>query len=54
MLSMGPFNHELIVKAAVEGERQFLLQALCLDPFVKSLRVARQLMEDCLEQYLPA
>ena len=43
--------HELVVKAAVAGDRQCFLEALCLDPFVRSLRVARRLMDDYIEQY---
>ena len=42
---------ELVAQAAVEGDRRFFLEALCLDPFVQSLRKAKQLMEDYLIEY---
>ena len=48
--------HELVVQAAVTGERQRFMEALCLDPFVHSLKTARNLMDDYLreyEEYLP-
>ncbi len=43
--------HELIVEAAVTGERRLFLEALCLDPFVHSLATARNLMDDYLGEY---
>lgn len=43
--------HELVVKAAITGDRSLFLQALCLDPFVHGLRTARALMDDYLNEY---
>ena len=43
--------HELVVKAAVQGDRRLFLQALCLDPFVHDLDTARGIMADYLEEY---
>jgi 6-phospho-beta-glucosidase len=47
---------ELTVKAAVEGNKNVALQALTIHPLVGSAKVAKQLLEDILEQnkeYLP-
>jgi alpha-galactosidase len=43
--------HELIARAAEEGDRRLFLEALCLDPFVRGLSTARNLMEDYLREY---
>lgn len=43
--------HDLVVEAAVEHSRQKLLEAMCLDPFVRSLKTARDLVEDYLTEY---
>ena len=43
--------HELIAEAAVTGERRLLLEALCLDPYVRGLTTARKIMEDYLAEY---
>jgi alpha-galactosidase len=43
--------HELIARAAAEGSRQHFLEALCLDPFVRNLRIAKKIMEDYLAEY---
>ena len=43
--------HELIARAAVEGERRLFLEALCLDPFVHSLNAAKRICEDYIEEY---
>jgi alpha-galactosidase/6-phospho-beta-glucosidase family protein len=48
--------HELIVRAAVTGDRQHFLEALCLDSSVHSLKTARGLLEDYIaayREYLP-
>jgi alpha-galactosidase len=43
--------HDLIAQAAVEHSRQKLLEAMCLDPFVRSLKTARELVEDYVGEY---
>jgi len=43
--------HELVVQAAVNGDRRLFLEALCLDPFVHDLDTARSLMSSYLEEY---
>ena len=43
--------HELIARAAVEGDRRLFLQALCLDPFIRGLSAARRIMDDYLADY---
>ncbi len=49
-------NQEMIVHAALEGDRGLALQAMVNDPLVPSLSVARGLLHDLLEahaEYLP-
>jgi alpha-galactosidase/6-phospho-beta-glucosidase family protein len=49
-------NQELIVVAALNGDRSLALQAMVSDPLVPSLRIARALLDDLLEAhaaYLP-
>ena len=43
--------HELLVRAAVEGEPQLFFESLSLDPFVRSLRTARALQQAYLSEY---
>ena len=43
--------HELIARAAAEGDRRLFLEALCLDPYVRGLSTARAIMADYLEAY---
>ena len=47
---------ELIVDACVLGDRELALQALCLDPMVDDIDVARAVLDDYLDvhrQHLP-
>lgn len=44
---------ELVVDAAVLGERQLALQALLLDPMVQDIRRARAILDDYLSQFAP-
>src|SRR5579859_1032674 len=49
-------NQELIVQAALEGDRRLALQAMVNDPLVGNLEIARKLLDDLLEahaEYLP-
>ena len=49
-------THELVAQAAVTGNRQRFLEALCLDPSAPSLSTARALMDEYLaayREYLP-
>ena len=44
------------MKAMVEGDRKLALQALCLDPMIDDIEVAKHLLEDSLTafaDYLP-
>ena len=41
----------LTVDAVVAGDRQMALQALLLDPVVRDLDIARDILEDYLETY---
>ena len=43
--------HELVAQAAVTGDRRLVLEALCLDPFVRGLSNARGIMNDYLAEY---
>lgn len=43
--------HELVARAAQEGDRDILLKALCLDPFTEDLPTMRALMEEYLREY---
>ena len=49
-------NQELIVQAAIEGDRKLALQAMVNDPLVHDLKTARALLDDLLEahaEFLP-
>jgi len=46
-------NQELIVHAALTGDRQLALQAIVNDPLVASLDIARSLLDDLLEAHAP-
>jgi alpha-galactosidase/6-phospho-beta-glucosidase family protein len=43
--------HEMIAKAAHEGSDNLAIQALCLDPYVRSLSQARNIWADFREEY---
>lgn len=43
--------HEMIAKAAYEGDENLAVQALCLDPYVRSLTQARNIWKDFREEY---
>lgn len=43
--------HELIVEAASEGDENLVLQALCLDPYVRSITQAKAIWRDFQEEY---
>ncbi|MBQ7696486.1 MAG: hypothetical protein IJT50_15330, partial [Lentisphaeria bacterium] len=49
--------HEMIARAAVEGDDGLVLQALCLDPYVRSINQAKNIWREFRELYredLPA
>jgi alpha-galactosidase/6-phospho-beta-glucosidase family protein len=49
-------NQEMIVRAALEGDRKLALQAMANDPLVHDLRKARAILDELLvahERYLP-
>lgn len=43
--------HEMISKAAHEGDEALVVQALCLDPYVRSLTQARNIWADFKKEY---
>lgn len=43
--------HELVAKSAHEGDPNLFLQALCLDPYVRSITQARGIWNDYLKEY---
>jgi alpha-galactosidase len=43
--------HEMIAKAAHEGDAQLVEQALCLDPYVRSITQARRIWEDFRKEF---
>jgi alpha-galactosidase len=43
--------HELVVQATLAGDRQLVLQAMCLQPQVRSLAQARAIVDDFLKEY---
>jgi alpha-galactosidase/6-phospho-beta-glucosidase family protein len=43
--------HEMIDKAAHEGDDSLAVQALCLDPYVRSLSQARNIWRDLRKEY---
>ncbi len=58
-LPMGPMElcrrqitlHEMIAKAAHEGDESLVQQALCLDPYVRSITQARNIWADFKKEY---
>jgi alpha-galactosidase len=58
-LPMGPAEvcrrqiavHEMVVKAVVEGDAALATQALCLDPYVRSITQARAIWADFYKEY---
>jgi alpha-galactosidase len=48
--------HRLVVEAAVKGDRNLALQAMCLDPYIKSITQAKNILNEYLKiyrKYLP-
>jgi alpha-galactosidase/6-phospho-beta-glucosidase family protein len=43
--------HEMIAKATHEGDDSLAVQALCLDPYVRSLSQARSIWADFRKEY---
>jgi len=43
--------HEMVVDATVHGDRQLALQAMCLDPYIRSITQARRILADFLSEY---
>jgi alpha-galactosidase len=43
--------HEMVVKAVVEGDAALATQALCLDPYVRSITQARAIWADYYKEY---
>jgi alpha-galactosidase/6-phospho-beta-glucosidase family protein len=43
--------HEILVQAAVTGDRSLALQAMALDPYIRSLSQAKAILADFLEKY---
>ena len=43
--------HEMIAKAANDGDESLVIQALCLDPYVRSLSQARNIWKDFRKEY---
>ena len=43
--------HEMIAQAAVEGDDELVLQALCLDPYVRSITQAKNIWREFREVY---
>lgn len=43
--------HELVVQATVAGDRSLALQAMCLQPQIRSLSQARAILDDFLKEY---
>ena len=43
--------HEMIAKAAAQGDAGLVVQALCLDPYVHSITQARRIWEDYFREY---
>lgn len=58
-LPMGPAEicrrqialHEMVVKATVDGNASLAVQALCLDPYVRSITQARAIWSDYYKEY---
>ena len=45
--------HDMIAQAAVDGDAALAVQALCLDPYVRSLNQARAIWDDYYREYKP-
>ena len=45
--------HELVVRATMAGDRQLALQAMCLQPQIRSLAQARAIFDDFMKVYAP-
>jgi alpha-galactosidase/6-phospho-beta-glucosidase family protein len=43
--------HEMIARAAHEGDDNMAVQALCLDPYVRSLSQAKNIWTDFRREY---
>jgi alpha-galactosidase/6-phospho-beta-glucosidase family protein len=43
--------HEMIARAAHEGDEKLVIQALCLDPYVRSITQARRIWQDFRQEY---
>lgn len=43
--------HNLVVEATVKGDKKIALQALCLDPYIRSITQAKKILEDYLKTY---
>lgn len=43
--------HEMVAKATVEGDEKLAIQALCLDPYVKSISQAKAIWSDFRKAY---
>lgn len=44
--------HEMISKAVHEGDEKLVIQALCLDPYVRSITQARNIWKDYKKEYI--
>jgi len=59
-LSIGPMElcrrqitlHEMIARAVHEGDEKLVIQALCLDPYVRSITQARNIWKDYKKEYI--
>jgi alpha-galactosidase len=45
-------QHEMIVKATVDGDQQLAIQALCLDPYVRSITQAKNIWQAFKKEYI--
>jgi alpha-galactosidase len=43
--------HEMIARAAHEGDEKLVIQALCLDPYVRGITQARRIWQDFRQEY---
>lgn len=43
--------HEMVAQATVEGDERLAVQALCLDPYVRSIIQAKKIWEDLRKEY---
>jgi len=43
--------HEMIARSVHEGDEQLAIQALCLDPYVRSITQARNIWQDYKKEY---